>query len=73
MDTIWGSDLTATFAGEGRADMFGAEGHCPAKCIGIAVRSRAARFEAPRRRIAGNADSPATARTALRQRGCARA
>ena len=46
MNTTWGTDLTATFIGEGQAAVFIAVDHCPAECVGIHAHARATRFEA---------------------------
>ena len=46
VDTMWGTDLTATFTGEGLATVFIAVDHCSAECIGIHAHARATRFEA---------------------------
>lgn len=46
VDTMWGTDLTATFTGEGQAAVFVAVDHCSAECVGIHASSRATRFEA---------------------------
>jgi putative transposase len=46
VDTIWGTDLTTIFTGEGEAAVFIAVGHCTAECVGIHVSARATRFEA---------------------------
>jgi putative transposase len=46
VDTMWGTDLTATFTGEGQAAVFIAVDHCSAECVGIHASSRATRFEA---------------------------
>src|ERR1700749_4885524 len=43
---MWGTDLTATFTGEGQAAVFIAVDHCSAECIGIHAHARATRFEA---------------------------
>jgi transposase InsO family protein len=43
MDTMWGTDLTTTFTGEGPAAVFIA---CSAECVGIHASARATRFEA---------------------------
>jgi len=37
IDTMWGTDLTATFTGEGPAAVFIAVDHCSAECVGIHV------------------------------------
>jgi putative transposase len=46
VDTMWGTDLTATFTGEGQAAVFIAVDHFTAECVGIHASSRATRFEA---------------------------
>jgi putative transposase len=46
VDTMWGTDLTATFTGEGQAAVFIAVDHCSAECVGIHAHARANRFEA---------------------------
>jgi transposase InsO family protein len=46
IDTLWGTDLTATFTDEGPAAVFIAVDHCSAECVGIHASSRATRFEA---------------------------
>jgi transposase InsO family protein len=46
VDAMWGTDLTATFTGEGPAAVFIAVDHCSAECIGIHAHARATRFEA---------------------------
>ena len=46
VDTIWGTDLTTAFTGEGQAAVFIAVDHCSAECVGIHVHARATRFEA---------------------------
>jgi transposase InsO family protein len=43
---LWGTDLTTTWTGEGRAAVFVAVGHCSAECIGLHAALRATRFEA---------------------------
>src|SRR6201995_3245024 len=35
VDTMWGTDLTVTFTGEGQAAVFIAVDHCSAACVGI--------------------------------------
>jgi putative transposase len=35
VDAMWGTDLTATFTGEGPAAVFVAVDHCSAECVGI--------------------------------------
>jgi len=46
MDTMWGTDLTTTFTGEGQAAVFIAVDHFTAECVGIHASARATRFEA---------------------------
>jgi putative transposase len=46
IDTMWGTDLPATFTGEGPAAVFIAVDHCSAECVGIHAHARATRFEA---------------------------
>jgi transposase InsO family protein len=46
VDTMWGTDLTATCTGEGQAAVFIAVDHCSAECVGIHAHARATRFEA---------------------------
>ena len=46
VDTMWGTDLTTTFTGEGPAAVFVAIDHCSAECVGVHAHSRATRFEA---------------------------
>ena len=46
VDTMWGTDLTATFTGEGQAAVFVAVDHYTAECVGIHASARATRFEA---------------------------
>ena len=46
MDTMWGTDLTTTFTGEGQAAVFIAVDHCSAECVGIHAHTRATRFQA---------------------------
>ena len=46
IDTMWGTDLTTTFTGEGWAAVFIAVDHCSAECVGIHAHPRATRFEA---------------------------
>jgi putative transposase len=46
VDTMWGTDLTTTFTGEGQAAVFIAIDHCSAECVGIHAHARATRFEA---------------------------
>ena len=46
VDTLWGTDLTTTWTGEGQAAVFIAIDHCSADCVGIHAALRATRFEA---------------------------
>jgi putative transposase len=46
VDTLWGTDLTTTWTGEGQAAVFVALDHCSAECVGIHVALQANRFEA---------------------------
>ena len=46
IDTMWGTDLTATLTGEGPAAVFIAVDHCSAECVGIHADARATRFQA---------------------------
>ena len=46
LDTMWGTDLTTTFTGEGQAAVFIAVDHFTAECVGIHAHARATRFEA---------------------------
>ena len=46
VDTMWGTDLTTVFTGEGQAAVFIAVDHCSAECVGIHAHARATRFEA---------------------------
>lgn len=46
VDTMWGTDLTATFTGEGQAAVFIAVDHFTAECVGIHASPQATRFEA---------------------------
>src|SRR5271166_2809120 len=46
VDTMWGTDLTTAFTGEGQAAVFIAIDHCSAECVGIHAHARATRFEA---------------------------
>jgi putative transposase len=46
VDVMWGTDLTATITGEGRAAVFVAVDHCGAECVGIHAARRGTRFEA---------------------------
>jgi transposase InsO family protein len=45
-DTMWGTDLTAAWTGEGQAAVFVAVDHRSAECVGIHAAHRATRFEA---------------------------
>ena len=46
VDTLWGTDLTTTWTGEGQAAVFVAVDHCSADCVGIHAALQANRFEA---------------------------
>jgi transposase InsO family protein len=46
VDTMWGTDLTTTWTGEGQAAVFIAIDHCSAECVGIHAARHANRFEA---------------------------
>jgi transposase InsO family protein len=46
VDTLWGTDLTTTWTGEGQAAVFVALDHCSAECVGIHAALGATRFEA---------------------------
>ena len=46
VDTLWGTDLTTTWTGEGQAAVFVAVDHCSAECVGIHASRSADRFEA---------------------------
>jgi transposase InsO family protein len=46
VDTMWGTDLTTVWTGEGQAAVFVAVDHCSAGCVGIPAALRANRFEA---------------------------
>jgi transposase InsO family protein len=46
VDTLWGTDMTTTWTGEGQAAVFVALDHCSADCVGIHAALRATRFEA---------------------------
>ena len=46
VNTMWGTDLTTVFTGEGQAAVFIAVDHCSAECVGIHAHARATRFEA---------------------------
>lgn len=46
VDEMWGTDLTATWTGEGQAAVFVAVDHRSAECVGIHAAARATRFEA---------------------------
>ena len=46
VDEMWGTDLTATWTGEGQAAVFVAVDHRSAECVGIHAAPRATRFEA---------------------------
>jgi transposase InsO family protein len=46
VDTMWGTDLTTAWTGEGQAAVFVAVDHCSAECVGLHAALRADRFEA---------------------------
>ena len=46
VDTLWGTDLTTTWTGEGQAAVFVAIDHCSAGCVGLHAALQANRFEA---------------------------
>src|SRR3954468_7452021 len=46
VDEMWGTDLTATWTGQGQAAVFIAVDHRSAECVGIHAAARATRFEA---------------------------
>jgi len=46
VNTLWGTDLTTTFTGEGQVAVFIAVDHCSGECVGIHAHARATRFEA---------------------------
>jgi putative transposase len=46
VDERWGTDLTATWTGQGQAALFVAVDHRSAECVGIHAAPRATRFEA---------------------------
>jgi transposase InsO family protein len=46
VDEMWGTDLTATWTGEGQVSVMIAIDHCSAECVGIHAAKRATRFEA---------------------------
>jgi len=46
VDTLWGTDLTTAWTGEGQAAVFIAIDHCGADCVGIHAALQANRFEA---------------------------
>ena len=46
VDTMWGTDLTTAWTGEGQAAVFIAIDHCSADCVGIHATRHANRFEA---------------------------
>jgi transposase InsO family protein len=46
VDEMWGTDLTATWTGQGQAAVFVAVDHRSAECVGIHAAARATRFEA---------------------------
>ena len=46
VDTMWGTDLTTAFTGEGQASVLVAVDHCAVECVGIHAHAGANRFEA---------------------------
>jgi transposase InsO family protein len=46
VDTMWGTDMTTTWTGEGQVAVFVAIDHYSAECVGIHAARRATRFEA---------------------------
>jgi putative transposase len=46
VDTIWGTDMTTTWTGEGQVAIFVAIDHHSAECVGIHAARRGTRFEA---------------------------
>jgi transposase InsO family protein len=46
IDTMWGTDLTTTWTGEGQVAVFVAIDHHSAECVGVHAARRATRFEA---------------------------
>ena len=46
VDTLWGTDLTTIWTGEGQAAVFVALDHCSAECVGLHAARQATRFEA---------------------------
>jgi putative transposase len=46
VDTMWGTDMTSTWTGEGQAAVFVAVDHQSAECVGIHAARRGTRFEA---------------------------
>ena len=46
VDTMWGTDMTTTWTGEGQVDVFIAIDHYSAECVGIHAARRGTRFEA---------------------------
>jgi putative transposase len=46
VDTIWGTDMTTTWTGEGQVAVFVAIDHHSAECVGIHAARRGTRFEA---------------------------
>jgi transposase InsO family protein len=46
VDTMWGTDMTSTWADEGQAAVFIAVDHQSAECVGIHAARRGTRFEA---------------------------
>jgi len=46
LDTMWGTDMTTTWTGEGQAAVFVAVDHHSAECVGLHAARRGTRFEA---------------------------
>jgi transposase InsO family protein len=46
LDTLWGTDMTTAWAGEGQAAVFVAVDHHSAECVGIHSSRQGTRFEA---------------------------
>jgi transposase InsO family protein len=46
LDTMWGTDMTTTWTGEGQVAVFVAIDHYSAECVGIHAARRGTRFEA---------------------------
>src|SRR3954463_6866268 len=79
VDTMWGTDLTTTYTGEGQVAVFVAVDHYSAECVGIHAARRATRFEAlapirpaPRPPPRGAAGADPAGRAPLLWRLCSR-